>query len=265
MIHYLNKKAPKPAIYSFLVIISVVAAGCVVTSRLHSESQLVEIGSARSVRVEIRMDSGKLKVAGGAEDLLNADFKYNVASWRPRIKYELIDDHGKLAVEQPHGVRGAALGKVVYKWDLRLRDDVPLDLSVNLGVGQSDLQLGGLSLEKLDVEMEAGNVRADLVGSTALTQLDVEQGAGNSEIDLSGRREKDLNVNIRSGVGGTTLRLPTDVGVRVNVRHGIGKINANGLTKKGTMFVNEAYGRSKVTVDVDIIGGVGEINLEPAD
>jgi len=261
----LNAKVSKPAICALLATVSLFAAGCVVTSRLHSESRLVEIGSARSVRVEIRMDSGKLKVAGGAEDLLNADFKYNVASWRPRIKYELIDDHGKLAVEQPHGVRGAALGKVVYKWDLRLRDDVPLDLSVKLGVGRSDLQLGGLSLETLDIQTEAGNVNADLVGSTSLTQLNVEQGAGNSEIDLTGRREKDLNVNIRSGVGGITMRLPTDVGVRVNIRHGIGKVNANSLTKKGKTYVNEAYGRSNVTIDVDIIGGVGEINLKPAD
>jgi hypothetical protein len=35
-----------------------------------------------------------------------------------------------------------------------------------------------------------------------------------------------------------------------------------GLEKKGDSYVNDAYGDSDVTLDVDVQGGVGEINLK---
>ena len=38
--------------------------------------------------------------------------------------------------------------------------------------------------------------------------------------------------------------------------------NAKGLKKVGDSYVNDAYGESDVTLDVDVRGGVGEINLE---
>ncbi len=43
---------------------------------------------------------------------------------------------------------------------------------------------------------------------------------------------------------------------------GLGKINAEGLKRVGDAYVNDAYGESNVTLNVDVQGGVGEINLE---
>jgi len=48
----------------------------------------------------------------------------------------------------------------------------------------------------------------------------------------------------------------------VRAEGGIGKINAEGLDKEGDSYVNDAYGNSEVTVNVEVQGGVGEINLE---
>jgi hypothetical protein len=52
------------------------------------------------------------------------------------------------------------------------------------------------------------------------------------------------------------------VGVRVEAQGGLGEINAKSLQKEGEAYVNDAYGDSEVTLDVDIQGGVGQINLE---
>ena len=40
------------------------------------------------------------------------------------------------------------------------------------------------------------------------------------------------------------------------------RLNAEGLTREGNSYVNDAYGDSDVTLEVDVEGGVGEINLE---
>jgi hypothetical protein len=56
--------------------------------------------------------------------------------------------------------------------------------------------------------------------------------------------------------------LPSEIGVRATAQGGLGKIDAEGLEKEGSAYVNDAYGNSEVTLEVDVQGGVGQINLE---
>ena len=220
-------------------------AGCGSQARvgaLRSESQSVELGDARSVRVEIEMGAGNLEVIGGAEKLLQADFTYNVVRLEPEVKY--MD--GTLVVWQPDGKGLSDLrGITDYRneWSLSLNDEVPMDLRVDVGGGTSDLQLAGLSL----------------------TRLNVTLGAGGSTIDLSGDRAGDLDVTINAGAGDITVRLPRDVGARVQVDAGVGTIQASGLAHDGNIYTNAAYGESEMTLQVDIDAGVGQINLEIAE
>lgn len=52
--------------------------------------------------------------------------------------------------------------------------------------------------------------------------------------------------------------------MRVVAHGGIGAVNAHDLTKEGDAYVNDLYGKSPVTVRVQVEGGVDEINLELA-
>ena len=56
--------------------------------------------------------------------------------------------------------------------------------------------------------------------------------------------------------------MPSEVGVRVRAENGLGKIYAEGFQREGEAYVNDAYGDSEVTLNVDVRGGVGSINLE---
>jgi hypothetical protein len=56
--------------------------------------------------------------------------------------------------------------------------------------------------------------------------------------------------------------VPSGVGVRMRAEGGLGKINAEGFQREGQAYVNDAYGDSEVTLEVDVRGGVGQINLE---
>jgi hypothetical protein len=56
--------------------------------------------------------------------------------------------------------------------------------------------------------------------------------------------------------------LPSEVGVRAMAEGGLDKINAEDLQREGDSYVNDAYGDSDATLDIDIQGGVGQINLE---
>ena len=201
-------------------------------------SKTVPLGSEKSVDVQIKMGAGELRVANGASGLMNADFTCNVDAWKPRVRYEASGDHGTLRIEQPSGSHNYS-GRKRYDWDIRLNSHVPMEMNVNMGAGKALLNLAGLNLNNFSVNM----------------------GAGEAEIDLDGTWQHDLSASIHGGVGKVTLHLPSDVGVRATVQGGLGAIHANGFTKKGDNYTNSAYGNSKVTLNIDIAGGIGEVDL----
>jgi len=203
-----------------------------------TESETVKLGEAKSARVEIDMPAGELSVVSGAKELLEADFSYGNSSSRPQVEYNVTSGQGRLTIRQPDSYRGRRGGR--NSWDLHLSNKVPMELKVDQGAGRAKLVLGGLALSRLEVEI----------------------GAGETDVDLTGDWKNDLTATIQGGVGRATVRLPTDVGVRASAQGGIGAIHVHGLRKDGNAYVNEAYGKSPVTVNVQVQGGVGEINLE---
>jgi hypothetical protein len=207
---------------------------------LQRESRSVDLDNSQSVRAELKMGAGELNLTGGADALVEGDFAYNVADWKPEVNYDVTGDAGELSVEQGSGEDVPVGGEVRNEWDLRLNDDVPIDLSVEMGAGESDLDLDSLTL----------------------TGLDLQMGAGKTTVDLTGDYDRDLSATIEGGVGEATVRLPSAVGVKVNAEGGLGAINTQGLQREGDAYVNDAYGDSDVTLDVDVRGGVGRINLE---
>lgn len=251
---------------SFLfIVVLLIIAGCEEGARvgdLQTRSETVELGDAESVNVEIEMGAGELDASGGANDLLEATFTYNVEELDPQVTYS----DGNLRVR--HGdVQGGIgtffdLDEYRNEWDLRFNNDVAMEMSIDLGAGRTSLELGSLALTGLDVRAGAGDVNLDLSGSQSLNQLEFDMGAGALMMDLTGDWQDDLDARIRGGVGELTLSLPRDVGVRVDVTTGIGEVDSSGLNRDGDTYTNDAFGESDVTLRIDIDGGVGRINLD---
>jgi hypothetical protein len=208
-------------------------------SALRTESQSVELGDAKSVRVKVGLGAGDLQLTGGAQKLMQADFTYNVAKLKPDVEYT----DGTLVVQQPE-VNGmpALLGIAGFRneWGLQLYDGVPMDLTVDVGGGSGDLQLAGLSL----------------------TRLNITLGAGAYTVDLTGDWARNLDIFISAGAAILNVRLPKDVGTRVMVESGPHTIETTGLTKDGEFYTNAAYGVSDVTMQIDLEAGIGTINLD---
>ncbi len=230
----------------YLLVITVTAAlfmgGCQTqeVGDLQRESRSIQLENAQSVRADLRMGAGELNVSGGADALMEGDFSYNVADWKPEVDYNVSGDTGELIVEQGSS-EGVPLGADARnEWDVRLSDEVPTNLVVEMGAGESDLDLDSLTL----------------------TGLTLHMGAGTTTVDLTGDYGRDFDASIEGGVGEATVVLPSEVGVRVRAEGGLGKINAKGLRREGDSYVNDAYGDSEVTLDIDVQGGVGQINLE---
>lgn len=226
---------------AFPVVLAFLPAACARREPLGpelSDSRTVPLDGAESARVQIELGAGELRLQGGSDALLTADFHYTGAAARPRVAYDVAAARGYLTIRQPV-IDAIGLGNRRDLWELRLNERVPLDLRVNLGAGKGEFKLGGASVRRLDVEV----------------------GAGELTIDLTGNWEQDLNAQITGGVGEATLRLPRDAGVRIRARGGIGGINASRLRRHGGYFVNDAYEHAGPKLRIEVTGGIGRINL----
>lgn len=203
------------------------------------QTETVELGEAESVEARLELTHGTLRLAGGATQLLEADFDYDVKEWEPRVSYNVLGKQGKLTLRQEVET-AIAFGARRNRWDLKFNNDVPLELEIKMGAGQCRLELGGMNL----------------------TRVKFNIGAGEVEADLRGEWKQDADIEIEGGVGHATIRLPRDVGVRVEVRGGLGSVDVTGLKKRGRGYVNDAYGKSPVTLRIEVKGGIGSIEIE---
>ena len=131
------------------------------------------------------------------------------------------------------------MGSSKNEWDVRLNGGIPIKLEVDLGAGESRLDLSDIDLRSLTIDM----------------------GVGEMKLDLRGRCEQNLDVSIDGGIGSGTLYLPGDAGVRVRVDGGIGSVHAPGFNKSGHVYTNDSYGKAPITIDIDIDAGIGSIDL----
>ncbi|MEA3308412.1 MAG: toast rack family protein [Chloroflexota bacterium] len=225
---------------------------------IQEETRVVELEDIDDIRVKVRLGAGDLRIEGGATELLEADFRYNIAAWRPEIEYTTR----RLVVRQPTYKKISFSGDVCYEWNLRFNDAVPTDLTIEFGAGDADIDLRHLAVTNLDMKVGAGEVMIDAQGNRTLEQLELDLGAGDAKLDLRGDWSEDVDINIQGGLGRTTVVLPQDIGVWVDINKGIGPIHADGFRLAGDAYVNDLYEEAEVMLYLTIQAGIGEINLE---
>ncbi len=199
----------------------------------------VESGKFESARMDIRMGAGELRMSGGSPKLAEADFDYNVPSWKPRFTSHISGLRADLKVEQPPG--GGFAGDVENKWEMRLNDQVPWDIVTNLGAGEAHLDLGSVALRNVEVHM----------------------GVGHLDLDLRGTPKRSFDVEINGGVGEAQVYLPRGAGISATAHGGIGDISVEGLEKRGDRWTNQEWLRSAsgVSIRLTINGGIGSIRI----
>ena len=202
------------------------------------ESQTVELGNAKAVRMTVHMPAGELHIDGGAEQLMQADFSHGPSWSNPAVDYSVENGVGTLSINQQSANQLMTNSDNV--WRLKISDEVPLELEVDVGAGRGDLNLANVDLNRLELNI----------------------GAGQANVNLTGERARDLQAEIHGGVGEAIIRLPKNVGVVATVHGGLGSVDVHGLTEEDGEYTNAAYGKAPKTIHLTVEGGIGHIKLE---
>ena len=203
--------------------------------------QTVDPQGAKSARAKLQIGAGELTISGDSTHALDADFRFTDSYDEPRVDYHVTAGIGEITITQDsHPVH---FGNSRNEWNLRFSKALPLELRVEMGAGQGNLDFRDVPL----------------------TLLDLHVGAGEVNVDLTGDRKTDLTADIEGGVGQANIRLPKKIGVTAQASGGIGSVRTYGLKQDGDSYTNEAYGKSPATIHLKVTGGIGEIvlNQEP--
>ena len=219
----------------------VLLAGCGVenlqTGPMRDEPLSIDLGNADRANIELDFGAGELNVKGGGDNLISGNFKYNSDALKPIVQSSRNGSHAVVTIKQEsHHSLG---GDVKSEWNLQLNSKTLLDLALNTGAGQEELDLRDVALRSLRVQM----------------------GAGQVNLDLRGHPTRDYEVEISGGVGQATVHLPESVGIRAEAHGGIGSINVTGLEKTGDHYENSLYDKAKVNLRLKVEGGIGEIDI----
>ncbi len=251
---------------------------------LRTESARIAPGAVTLVKAEIQLGAGNLAIAAGATPLLQANFSYNAAEWKPEVRYTTTDLKGQLLVRQPpnlitSGFSFALPKEFRYEWSLRFGKVVPLDLQIKTGAADSSINLAGVPLKSLDIQAGSGKLDIKL-GQQTLEKVRIQAGAGevnltvpggnvaaiaittgsaNVLVDLKGKWLENSTTTIE-GTGNVTLIVPTNVSVRLELE-GVGTVEATTFKQSGNAWINSLYGRSPVTLLIKS-RGIGSVTVK---
>jgi hypothetical protein len=230
-------------------------------------------------RLTISFGAGKLTLSPGARNLVDGTAIYNVEDLKPEIQ----KNGSSIEIKQGDFHSLPPFDDMKNEWDLKL-SDTPLDLTVQAGAYEGDLELGGLALKSLTVrdgashvdlsflepnqtemsilryETGASDVKLTGLANANFSTLTFSGGAGNYTLDFSGELQRDAVVTIESGFGNLTLVIPEEVdavvtveSAAVNINHGSGwaqngqKYTQNGSGSTLTILVKMAAGNLVIT------------------
>jgi hypothetical protein len=268
-------------------------AGCGFENRVPIEmtsmSQSQPLGHEKSLDSTIHFDIGSLEITSGKSALYSFDLEYDKASYRPEARYDAPassgEGHFTFDLNSMHR-GGLRRERQNNRLRLAFTDEIPLSLKVNAGVGDARLSLTGLKVARIDFESGVGGAKisayepnpipcefvrlkngvggfeATGLGNLNFREFEFEGGVGGANLDFSGDWKQDANIRIQVGVGGVTVRMPREIGVKVEAeKHFLSGLHLDGFDQKDSFYYSRNYDTATIRVSVRVETGIGGMKI----
>lgn len=130
------------------------------------------------------------------------------------------------------------------RWEIALSPQIPLDMEINLGVGQSQVDLQHLQVDDLQLNTGVGEVQVTLPAQ-------VERG----------------DVHIQTGVGQVTVIIPGGVAAQIEVESALVSVDVDQsrFPKRDGTYRSPDYDTAPYRLDLRISGAIGEIEIRSGE
>lgn len=243
-----------------------------------------QVTDEERLEVDVGYGAGELTIERGESDLLyRAVFNHDEAVATPRHDYR----NGRLDI----GIRVADRGRfgsrrsVDSSLDLWLPGSVPVDLRLDVGAAEADVDLSGIPLRgfdyntgasKSEVRIREANPErmasasinagaADLairgMGNLRADRVTIKAGVGSVTLGLEGDWPADARVSVEMGVGALEVRIPADLGVRIHRESFLASIDADGFERSGRTYLSRNWEDAGRRIDLEITAALGDIDV----
>ena len=161
------------------------------------------------------------------------------------VTYVVKNNKGMLRIELNTDPEEGGLSEIMHllkgrhggRWRLELTDKVPMDIRLEYGAGEADLDFSGLNVAGLRLETGAsslrmrssspnpgrigtvaitaglGSIESESLGNLNFERLRFEGGLGSYQLDLTGALRDGAQIRAEVGMGSLDIVLPAHTGV----------------------------------------------------
>lgn len=169
---------------------------------------------------------------------------------------------------------------------LELSTATPLDMTLDLGAVEADLDLSGLRITRLrlesgasestlrfdslntvrmgvlDVSLGVASFRAQRLANANAADIHVDAGVGNVELDFGGQWTQDIELRLEATLGIVTVHVPSDVGVRVSLRKVLAAFDHEGLVQRDGAWVSPNWDSAARKLRINAETTFGKFSLD---
>jgi predicted membrane protein len=217
---------------------------------------------ANLVKSDISFFAGELYMDADSKKLVECYYGYKDLYIVPYMIYKEVDNTGYLTIKSKREKAEQLDNRSDdNKWKLELNRNLKNDVSIELMAGIANINLEGAKITNFAFKMTAGESHINL-RNTSVPKIRCNMVAGETSIDLSGKWHNDCDAEIKGGVGQINVKVPFKTGVKIHAQGLLGEVNIPFFHKDGRDYTNDAWGKSKHNITIEISGAIGEINVE---
>jgi len=184
-------------------------------------------------------------------------------------------------------VRHDESDRIVNDWSLDLGGALPLALDFDLATCDADLELGGLPIDvlrldlgggrarvafhrpnprridRVELDVGAGRLEASQLGFAHARTIAVDAGAGSCLLDLSGDWREDALIHVESGACDVEIRVPRDLALKADLGDSVlASLSAPDFDSAGEKrYTSPAWGKGGPSIVLEVVASLGSVSL----
>ncbi|UCC73280.1 MAG: hypothetical protein JSV86_01565 [Gemmatimonadota bacterium] len=243
--------------------------------------------------VKITYAVGRFELRKGADHLLyRLDSRYDEDAFDLRSNYLESEGRGSLRIEIDDNDDIDLRDLKDYDYEagnltLDLTGAIPLALDLEMGAVEAQLDLGGLKLRRLSLQTGASDTRVsfsepnreaaefctfkagaasfrvDDLGNSGCRRMQVSGGIGRLTLDFSGDWDHDATGDINVGLGTVQIRVPAELGVRIEKSTFLMSFDAPGFEKQdGGVWLSRNWDTAEHHLTLSVSGVLGGVEVD---
>ncbi len=257
-------------------------------SVIRQESFRQNRGTESLLRLDARVSSGRLTLDRSDPGILyNLDLRWDAANMSRRVDFTRGDSASlvfTLQGEMPSGDKVHAI--------LSLAPDVPLELTVDTGAGETQIDLTGLNVARVNITHGVGSLKVTVdepqeavcrsmdiacgvgemqlrgLGNLMPETIDIKGGLGRAWLGFDGARPGRTQAHLVVGIGNLDIELPAEFGVRVLAPGDASDslcLPMEHFARRAGAYVNPAYREASQVVELSMKPGLGNATIKIRD